>query len=117
MGGRLMEAKATARTVRVSPRKARLVIDLVRGKNVAEATAILRLIPNRPGVAIEKVLRSATANAVNNHDLDKNLLYIKEAYVNEGPILKTRLYYRNKGIGYRVSRRTSHITIVLGERQ
>ncbi|HHZ18597.1 MAG TPA: 50S ribosomal protein L22 [Acholeplasmataceae bacterium] len=112
-----MEAKAIAKTVRVSPQKARLVIDLVRGKNVAEAAAILALIPNRPGAAIAKVLKSAAANAVNNHEMDKNSLYIKEAYIDEGPILKTRLYYRNKGIGYRVSRRTSHITIVLGERQ
>ena len=112
-----MEAKAIAKTVRVSPRKARLVINLVKGKDIAEATAILRLTPNRPSVAIEKVLKSAAANAVNNHNMDKSLLYVKDAYVNEGPILKTRLLYRARGSGHRISRRTSHITIVLGERQ
>lgn len=112
-----MEAKAIAKTVKISPRKARLVIDLVRGKNIPEATAVLHLTPNRSTVAIEKTLKSATANAINNHNMDKNLLYIKEAYVDEGPILKTRLLYRARGTAHRVSRRTSHITIVVSERQ
>jgi len=112
-----VEARAIAKTVRVSPQKARLVINLVKGKNIAEAAAILRLTPNKSGVFIEKVLKSAAANAVNNHDMNKDLLYVKEAYVDAGPILKTRLYYRSRGMGFRVLRRTSHITVVVGERQ
>lgn len=110
-----MEAKAIAKTVKISPLKARLVINLVKGKSVAEATAILRLTPNRSSVAIEKAIKSAAANAVNNHDMDKSLLYVKEAYIDEGPILKTRLLYRARGSAHRISRRTSHITIVLKE--
>ncbi|HHX00833.1 MAG TPA: 50S ribosomal protein L22 [Acholeplasmataceae bacterium] len=110
-----MEAKAIARTVRIAPRKVRLVVDLVRGKSVAEAASILRLTPKASSVVVEKVLKSATANAVNNLNLDQSKLYIKEAYVDEGPTLK-RYRPRAKGSAGSILKRTSHITIVLEER-
>jgi large subunit ribosomal protein L22 len=110
-----MEAKAIAKTVRIAPRKVRLVVDLVRGKSVAEAASILRLTPKASSVAVEKVLKSAAANAVNNYKMDQKALYVKEAYVDEGPTLK-RYQPRAKGSGNRILKRTSHITIVLEER-
>lgn len=110
-----MEAKAIARTVRIAPRKVRLVVDLVRGKSVAEAAAILRLTPKASSGVVEKVLKSAAANAVNNLKMDQSNLYVKEAYVDEGPTLK-RYLPRAKGSGNRILKRTSHITIVLEER-
>lgn len=111
-----MEAKAIAKTVRIAPRKVRLVVDLIRGKNIAEATAILRLTPKGSSVVVEKVLKSAAANAVNNNKMDQKSLYVKEAYVNEGPTLK-RYLPRAKGSANSLLKRTSHITIVLGERE
>jgi len=110
-----MEAKAIAKTVRIAPRKVRLVVDLVRGKTVAEAASILRLTPKAASVAVEKVLKSAAANAVNNLKLDQKSLFVKEAFVDEGPTLK-RFLPRAKGSGNRILKRTSHITIVLEER-
>ena len=83
-----MEVKATAKTLRIPPRKARLVIDLIRGKDVAEAAAILRFTPNAAAVAIGKTLKSAVANAVNNNDMDEEKLYVKACYANEGITLK-----------------------------
>ena len=80
-----MQAKAVARTVRIAPRKARLVIDLIRGKQVGEAIAILRHTPKAASPIIEKVLKSAVANAEHNYDMDGNNLYIEKAYVDEGP--------------------------------
>lgn len=111
-----MEAKAIAKTVRIAPRKVRLVVDLVRGKNVGEAASILRLTPKASSVVVEKVLKSAAANAVNNLKMDQSLLYVKEAFVDEGPTLK-RFLPRAKGSGNRILKRTSHITIVLEERK
>lgn len=111
-----MEAKAIARTVRIAPRKVRLVVDLVRGKTVKEAAAILRLTPKASSVVVEKVLKSATANAVNNYKMNQDALYIKEAYVNEGPTLK-RYRPRAKGSAGSILKRTSHITIVLEEKK
>lgn len=109
-------AKCTAKTVRVTPRKARLVIDLVRGKNALEASAILRLTPNASSVAIGKVLASAMSNAEHNYHMNKNNLYVKEAFVNEGPTMK-RFLPRAKGSADRLLKRTSHITIVLAEKE
>lgn len=110
-----MEAKAIAKTVRISPRKVRLVVDLVRGKDLAQAAQILRLTSKRSSVVVEKVLKSAAANAVNNLEMDQSRLYIKKAFVDEGPTLK-RYQARAKGSGYSIFKRTSHITIVLEER-
>ena len=110
-----MEAKAIAKTVRIAPRKVRLVVDLIRGKSVAEAAAILRLTPKGSSVVVEKVLKSAAANAVNNNKMDQKSLYVKEAFVNEGPTLK-RYLPRAKGSANSLLKRTSHITIVLAEK-
>ncbi|MGD9605749.1 MAG: 50S ribosomal protein L22 [Bacilli bacterium] len=111
-----MEAKAIAKTVRIAPRKVRLVVDLVRGKKVAEATAILRLTPRAASVVIEKVLKSATANAVNNLKMEQAKLFVKEAYVNEGPTMK-RFLPRAKGSAAAILKRTSHITLVVAEKE
>ena len=110
-----MEAKATARTVLVVPRKARLVINLVRGKNIDEANAILTGLNKKSARLIKKVLNSAIANAENNFKLDRNNLYVKEAYINDGPILKRRRIGSRSHID-RHDKKTSHITIVVAEK-
>ena len=111
-----MEVKATAKTLRIPPRKARLVIDLIRGKDVAEAAAILRFTPNAAAVAIGKTLKSAVANAVNNNDMDEEKLYVKACYANEGITLK-RYMPRAKGSASAIHKRTSHIPVVVDERE
>src|SRR5690554_7215864 len=83
-----MRARAVARYVRIAPRKARLVIDLIRGKSVEEALAILRFTPRAASPIIEKVLRSAVANAEHNYNMDPSRLYVEKAYVDEGPTMK-----------------------------
>ncbi|EOT38923.1 50S ribosomal protein L22 [Enterococcus dispar] len=115
MAEQITKAKATAKTIRVSPRKSRLVIDLVRGKSVAEAIAILKFTPNKAAGIIEKVLMSAVANAENNFDLDVENLVVSEAFVNEGPTMK-RFRPRAKGSASPINKRTSHITVVVSEK-
>lgn len=110
-----MEAKAIAKTIRVSADKARLVMNLVRSKNVNEAMSILKNLNNKSSKLIEKVLCSAVANAENNHKLDKTKLYVKEAYINEGPVMK-RVMMDSRGHTGRNDHRTSHITIIVAER-
>lgn len=110
-----MEAKAIAKGVRIPPRKARLVIDLIRGKDVAEADKILNNLNKEAARIIRKVLTSAVANAENNHELDKDKLYVKEAYINEGQTLK-RIKFGSRGHVDPIKKRTSHITVVVGER-
>lgn len=110
-----MEARAIAKYVRMSPTKVGVVLDLIRGKNIQEAFAILQYTPKDAAVAINKVLKSAVANAENNYDLDKNRLYVAEAYANQGPTLK-RFRPRAQGRAYRILKRTSHITLVVKER-
>jgi large subunit ribosomal protein L22 len=100
----------------VTPRKARLVIDLIRGKNIKEAQAILMFTPRAASPIILKVLNSAIANAENNNNASVDKLYVKEAYVNEGVRLK-RLLPRAKGRGAIIQKRTSHITVVVAERE
>ena len=109
-----MEAKAIAKTVRITPRKARLVVDLIRGKNVGEAYAILKNTDKKASEIIEKVMMSAVANAEHNLNLDGNALFVKEAFVNEGTTLK-RFRARAKGSASRINKRTSHITVVVAE--
>ena len=109
-----MEAKAIAKTVRIAPRKARLVADLIRGKKVGEAYAILKNTDKKASEIIEKVLMSAVANAEHNLNLDVNTLFVKEAFVNEGTTLK-RFRARAKGSASRINKRTSHITVVVAE--
>lgn len=111
-----MEAKATARYVRVSARKARLVVDLVRGKSVAEAEAILKFTPRAAAEVVGKVVHSAAANAEQNLKIKPETLYVSEAYVNEGPTLK-RIRPRAQGRASRINKRTSHITVVVKQRE
>lgn len=111
-----MEAKAKARFIRIAPRKAREVIDLIRGKQVDEALAILHVTPKRASKPIEKVVKSATANAENNFDLDRGNLYVSECYVDEGPTLK-RFRPRAMGRATPINKRTSHITVVVTEQK
>ena len=110
-----MEAKAIAKGVRIAPRKARLVIDLIRGKGVAEADAILENLTNKASTLIRKVLVSAVANAENNLELNKENLYVKEAYINEGRTMK-RGRAGAKGRPDPILKRTSHITVVVSEK-
>ncbi|MFW6264523.1 MAG: 50S ribosomal protein L22 [Bacillota bacterium] len=109
-----MEAKAHAKYIRVSPRKARQVMDLIRGKNIGDAVAILKNTPRKASRLIEKVLHSAVANAENNHDMIADELYVKEAYVNEGPTMK-RWRPRAQGAASPIRKRTSHISIVVSD--
>lgn len=110
-----MEAKATARTVLIAPRKARLVVNLVRGKDVSDAMAILNNLNKKSARLTKKVLVSAVANAENNFKMDKNNLYVKEAYINDGPIMKRRRIGSRSHID-RHDKKTSHITIVVAEK-
>ena len=110
-----MEAKAIAKEVRIVPRKSRLVIDLVRGKSVIEADTILKNMNKEAARAIRKVLTSAVANAENNLSLDKNKLYVKEARIDEGRVLK-RMKFGSRGHVDPIKKRTSHITIIVSEK-
>lgn len=112
----MQQAKAIARTVRIAPRKVRLVVDLIRGKQVGEAVAILRHTPRTASPVVEKVLKSAVANAEHNYDLDVNNLVISEVFVDEGPTLK-RFRPRAQGRASAINKRTSHITIVVSEKK
>jgi large subunit ribosomal protein L22 len=107
-------ARASARYVRETPQKARRVVDLIRGLPTAQAQAILRFSPQAASETIAKVLDSAVANAEHNHDLDPTALVVTQAYVDEGPTLK-RFRPRAQGRAYRIRKRTSHITVVVGE--
>lgn len=110
-----MEARAQAKMIRISSRKVKLVIDLIRNKSVGEAFAILKLTPKAASPIIEKLLRSAVANAEHNYDMNPDDLYVKEVYVNEGPTMK-RIRPSAKGRASRILKRTSHTTIVVAEK-
>ena len=110
-----MEARATAKYVRISPRKVQIVCDLIRGKSVAQATAILMATPKAASEVLIKVLKSAAANAENNHQMDPEKLYVSETYANPGPIIK-RMRPRAQGRAYRINKRTSHVTVAVKER-
>ncbi|MCI0687310.1 MAG: 50S ribosomal protein L22 [Sporichthyaceae bacterium] len=110
-----MEARAQARYVRVTPMKARRVVDLIRGLPAAEAQAVLRFAPQAASEPVGKVLASAVANAEHNEQLDPATLVVAEAYVDEGPTLK-RFRPRAQGRAYRIRKRTSHITVVVQSR-
>nr|AOO86812.1 ribosomal protein L22 ['Oreocnide pedunculata' witches'-broom phytoplasma] len=105
-------AKAIVRKVSIAPRKVRLVVDLIRGKNIAQAQAILTFTPKVAAPVILKLLNSAVSNAVNNLKLNREQLYVKEVFVNEGLRLK-RMFPRAKGSGDMIKKRTSHITLVI----
>ncbi len=110
-----MEAKAVAKYIRIAPRKARVVIDLIRGKNVAEAFAILKFTPKAGADVVNKVLKSAVANAENNFDMNGDALYVAEAFVDQGPTLK-RIHPRSRGQAFKILKRSSHVTVVVKER-
>ncbi len=109
-----MQAIAKAKYMRTSPRKARLVMDAIRGKEVREALGILQFTPNKAARFIEKVLKSAIANAENNHSMDGENLKVSLGLVDGGPIMK-RLRYAPMGRGYRIAKRTAHITVGVAE--
>lgn len=111
----MQQAKAIARYVRIAPRKAQLVVDLIRGKQVGEAIAILRHTPKAASPIIEKLLNSAVANAEHNYSLDPNNLVISQVFVDQGPTLK-RFRPRAMGRASRINKRTSHITLVVSEK-
>ncbi len=110
-----MEAKAIAKYIRMSPQKVRLVVDLVRGKDVREATHILLFTRKYAAGIVAKVLKSAVANASQNPNIDENTLYVKEIFVDQGPSLK-RWRARAQGRAAGIKKRTSHITVVLDEK-
>ena len=109
------EVKATAKYIRIAPRKVRIVMNLVRGKSVADALAILKFTPKVGADAVEKVLRSAIANAENNFDMDADRLFISSAFVDQGPTLK-RIHPRSRGQAFKNLKHTSHITVAVNEK-
>jgi large subunit ribosomal protein L22 len=109
-----MEAKAVAKFVRVSPQKARLVVDLVRGKKLDEARTILRFTKKAAATVVDKVLKSAHANATQNPNIDEKILFVKAIYVDQGPSLK-RWRARAQGRAAGIKKRSSHITVILDE--
>ena len=110
-----MEAKAIAKYIRIAPRKIRVVMDLIRGKNIGEAFAILKYTPKVGADVIEKVLKSAVANAEHNNDMNVDNLFISAAYVDQGPTLK-RIHPRSRGQAFKILKRSSHVTVVVKER-
>lgn len=111
----IIEAKASVSNVGVTPRKTRLVIDLVRGKTVSEAQAILKNVNKAASPIVLKLINSAAANAVNNHGMNQDKLYVKEIYADEGVKMK-RFQPASKGRAHSIIKRTSHINVVVAER-
>lgn len=111
-----MEVTATVRKVRVSPRKARLVVDMVRGERVLDAIDMMKFVPNRAAVDVGKLLKSVAANAENNYDLDPEDLWIKTIYANDAPQLR-RFKPKARGRVGRILRRSCHITVIAEERK
>lgn len=109
-----MEARAVAKYIRMSPQKVRLVVDQVRGKKVEEAKQILQFTRKYAADPVKKVLLSAMANAKQNPNIDENILFVKEVFVDQGPSLK-RWRARAQGRAASIKKRTSHITMVLDE--
>lgn len=111
-----MEAKAHVRNVRIAPRKVKILCDLIRGKDAGAAAAIIMNTPKAASEVMIKLLKSCAANAENNHNMNTDALYIKEVFVTPGPVMK-RVMPRAQGRAFRILKRTSHITMVLGERE
>ena len=110
-----MEAKASVKFIRMSPRKVQIVCDLIRGKDVATAAAILMNTRKAASEPLMKLLKSCAANAENNFEMDPEKLYVSTCYANPGPIIK-RIRPRAQGRAFRINKRTSHITIAVSER-
>ena len=111
-----MDARAEAKFIRISPRKVQIVCDLIRGQDTKTAMAILMATPKASYEPLEKLLKSACANAENNFSMDPEKLYVSTVYAAPGPILK-RMRPVSKGRGYRINKRTSRITIVVSEKE
>jgi large subunit ribosomal protein L22 len=111
-----VEAVAKVKHVRIAPRKVRIVVDLIRGKGVEAAEAILENTPKAASPVVGKLLKSAVANAENNFGMDSGNLYVSQVFADPGPILK-RMRPRAKGRGFRINKRTSHITLVVKEKE
>ena len=110
-----MEAVANLKYLRISPRKVKIVLDLIRGKDVGTAAAILMQTPKSASEPVLKLLKSAAANAENNHQMDPEKLYVSQVFACPGPIIK-RMMPRAQGRAYRINKRTSHITIAVTEK-
>lgn len=111
-----LEAKAHLRYVRISPRKARLVVDMIRGMDTTQAKAVLNFVPKKAAGIVKKLLDSAISNAVENHGMKEENLYISKIYIDQGPTLK-RWRPRARGRADRILKRTSHITIYVSQRE
>ena len=111
-----MEARAYLKYLRISPRKVVILCDLIRGKDVKTAAAYLMQTPKAASEPMLKLLKSAVANAENNHGMNTDKLFVKEVHVGPGPVMK-RVMPRAQGRAYRILKRTSHITLVLGEKE
>jgi len=111
-----MEVRASVQRVRISPRKARLVVDLVRGKKVNDAIDIVRFVPNRAGEDVERLLKSVRANAENNFDLDPETLWIKEIFADDAPQMR-RFKPKARGRVGKILRRSCHITVIAEDRE
>ena len=110
-----MESRAVARHIRIAPRKVRLVVDLIRGKAVGEAIAILRNTPKAGSPVVEKVLRSAIANAEHNYSMDVDQLIVSKVFVDQGTTLK-RFHPRSQGRAFSILKHSSHVTVVVAEK-
>ena len=110
-----MEVKATAKYIRIAPRKLRIVMNLIRGKNVNEAFAILQFTPKVGSEVIEKVLRSAVANAEHNFDMNVDNLYVSEIFVDQDSTMK-RIHPRSRGQAFKILKHSSHLTVVVDEK-
>ncbi len=111
-----MEAKAMAKYIRIAPRKVRIVMDLIRGKKVDDALAILKFTPKAASIIVYKVVASAAANAEHNFEMDRDKLFVAEVYADQGPTLK-RVHPRSRGQAFRINKKTSHITVVVREKK
>ena len=110
-----MEVNATAKYIRIAPRKLRIVMNLIRGKKVSEAFAILKYTPKVGAEVVEKVLRSAVANAEHNNDMNVDNLYVSTCYVDQGPTLK-RIHPRSRGQAFKILKHSSHVTVCVSEK-
>ena len=109
-----MEARAHSSHIRISPTKVMVVVDLIRGKSLKDALAILKYTPRRASTVVAKVLQSAAANATNNNDMSRDDLVVSEVFVGAGPTLK-RIQPRQRGQGFPILKRTSHLTVVVSD--
>ncbi|MBQ2140762.1 MAG: 50S ribosomal protein L22, partial [Acidaminococcaceae bacterium] len=109
------EVNATAKYIRIAPRKLRIVMNLIRGKKVSEAFAILKFTPKVGSEVVEKVLRSAVANAEHNNDMNVDNLYVSTCFVDQGPTLK-RIHPRSRGQAFKILKHSSHVTVCVSEK-